>query len=164
MNNFSFEKVSDPEKNKLDNIKSTAYLTVMEMVTFTETTGTGTYTGVVTVPANSIIIDVVWKNDALWTAATSATLNVGDANDADGYFAGVDLKTAPLAASVTVPTSISSLLADTGSGAYKGLQKYSTSAQVITATVVTLGATGNAGRSKMFVTYATPVGVSATKA
>lgn len=152
------------ELNKCDGIPATAYQTVMEMRSFTETATAGTYTGVVTVPANSLIIDVVWKNNALWTAATSATLCVGDADDADGYFKDINLKTAPLAASVTVPTSISSLLEDTGSGAYKGLQKYSTAAQVITATVVTVGETGDAGMSSLFVTYSTPTAVVATKA
>ena len=152
------------ELNKCDGIPATAYQTVMEMRSFTETAGAGTYTATVTVPANSLVIDVVWKNTALWTAATSATLIVGDADDADGYFKDIDLKSAPLAATAGVPTSISSLLEDNGSNAYKGMQKYSTAAQVITATVTTEGVTGNTGRSYLFVTYATPTAIAATKA
>jgi len=152
------------EQKKSDAIPATAYQTGMEKRRFTETATAGTYTATVTIPANSLVVDVIWKNTALWTAATSATLDVGDADDANGYFAAIDLKTAPLAATPTVPTSISSLLEDTGSGAYKAMQKYSTSAQVITATVVTVGETGDAGRSSLFVTYATPTAVAATKA
>ena len=155
---------SAAELNKCDGISATAYQVVSEMVTFTETEGAGTYTGAVTVPAGSIVHDVVWKNDSLWTATTSATLNVGDTDDADGYFSAIDLKAAPLAATAAVPTSISSLLEDAGSGAYKGLQKYSATAQVITASVVTDGAAGDAGVSRMFVTYSTPTAVAAIKA
>ena len=152
------------ELNKCDGIPATAYQTMMEMRSFTETAGAGTYTATVTVPANSLIIDVVWKNTALWTATTSATLVCGDADDADGYFKDIDLKSAPLAATAGVPTSISSLLEDTGSNTYKGMQKFSTAAQVISAVVTTEGVTGNTGRSYLFVTYATPTATAATKA
>ena len=154
------------ELNKCDGIPTTAYQIVMELVTFEETTGAGTYTGVVTVPANSLVLDVVWINTELWTVATSATLNVGDADDSDGYFVALDLKIEPAKATPTNPVSYSSFKSDAGGkgGSYKGLQKQSTSAQVITATIVTVGATGDAGRSKMFVRYATPTAVAATKA
>lgn len=153
------------ELNKCDGISSTAYQTVMEMVTFTETTGAGTYTGVITVPANSLILDVIWKNTSLWTATTSATLNVGDEDDPDGYFANIDLKTEPAVATPTNPVGFSSFKSDAGSkaGSYAGLLKHSTSPQVIIAEIVTVGDSGNAGRSCIFVTYSTPTSVEATK-
>jgi len=153
------------EINKCDGISATAYQTVMEMVTFKESNGAGTYTGTITVPAHSIVLDVVWKNVKLWTASTSATLNVGDADDTDGYFASVDLKTEPAEATSTSPVSWSSFQSDAGgkAGAYAGLQKYSTSAQTITATVVTVGSTGEVGESYLFVIYSTPTAVEATK-
>ncbi len=153
------------EINKCGGISATAYQTVMEMLAFRETTGAGTYRGTITVPANSLILDVVWKNSKLWTATTSATLNVGDEDDPDGYFANINLKAEPVEATPTNPVSWSSFKSDAGTkaGAYAGLRKYSTSAQVITATVVTVGATGDAGISYMFVIYATPIAVNASK-
>jgi hypothetical protein len=135
----------------------------VECISFAESDGAGTYTGEVVVPANSIVLDVVWINDALWTAATSAVLNVGDEDDPDGYFSNIDLKSAPLAATAKAPVSISSFAKDTGSGAYEGVQKYSNTEQTITATIVTTGTTGKTGRSKMFVRYATPVIQEAVK-
>src|SRR5919197_4197218 len=65
-------------------------------VTFTETTGAGTYTGSVTVPAGSTILDIQVQSTALWTAATSATLKVGDGSDDDGRYTGVNLKATDL--------------------------------------------------------------------
>jgi len=157
--------VTVEELDKCDGISATAYQTVMEMITFTETTGAGTYTGVITVPANSLILDIVWKNTKVWTATTTAVLNVGDADDADGYFANIDLKTEPAEVTPINPVSFSSFNSDAGgkAGGYAGLLKHSTSAQVITATAVTVGAAGDAGRSEMFVIYSSPTATEATK-
>jgi hypothetical protein len=129
--------------------------------TFTEA-GAGSYTATVTIPAGSTVLDVYFRNTVLWTAATSAALNVGDGDDADGYFTAIDVKAAPAADTATVPGGVSSLLQGAGSGAYKGVQKYYPSAGMITATIVSVGA-GTAGRSRLLVTYMTPVAVAATK-
>lgn len=133
---------------------------IVQIVDFTETAGAGTYTGAVTIPAGAYILDVLFANTALWTAATSATLNVGDTGDADGIFAAVNLKSAP-----ALGGFLSYQRKDTGVGAYGGtkLLQYS-SEDTITASVVTVGETGEAGRSKMIVTYVNaPSAVAAEK-
>lgn len=129
--------------------------------TFTEA-GAGTYTATVSIPAGSTVLDAYFRNTVLWAAGTSAALNVGDGDDADGYFTAIDVKAAPAADSAGAPGGVSSLLKGTGSGAYKGVQKYYPSAGTITATIVSVGA-GTAGRSRLLVTYMTPAAAAAVK-
>lgn len=145
--------------NKLASIAAGGYLQVVESRSFTETAGAGTWTATVTIPAGAILIDVLFTNTALWTSQTSATLNVGDGGDADGFFAGVDVKSAPAAGA-----TISALLQSTGSGDLKGAYKVYATEGTITATIAKVGSTGTAGRSTMHVIYALPTAVAATKA
>jgi hypothetical protein len=135
---------------------------VAKEVTFTETTGAGTYTGTVTIPAGCTVLDVVWRNTALWTATTSATLNVGDADTVNGYFSAINVKAAPVADTAGMG-GISNFKGDTGAGAYSGKTKYYAAQGLITATVVTVGGTGNAGRSRLVVTFLQPQPTVATK-
>lgn len=115
---------------------------------FTETTGAGTYTATVEVPAGYSVLDVRWLTTALWTAATSAVLNIGDADDADGYYAAIDLKTYP----ALVTGNPYGFTANSNGGPHVyGSGKYYGSGGTITATVTTVGATGSAGRSRMLV-------------
>jgi hypothetical protein len=134
----------------------------VEERTFVETAGTATYTGLVNLPANATVLDVRWSNQALWTAGTSATLNVGDADDLNGYIEGVDLLAAPIA-DVNGAGGISSFLKDTGTGAYKGLTKYSAATHTIQAVVVAVGTGGTTGRSRLTVIYAVPVTSAASR-
>ncbi len=139
-------------------IGNTAYVTRH----FTESTGAGTYTATVTIPSGATLVDCRWANIALWTATTSATLNVGDGDDSDGYFIAINVKAAPAAGA----TGVGSVAGDTGSGAYAGLRKNYPSGGTITATVVTVGAAGAAGKSILTVEYqlGAPAGAEATKA
>lgn len=121
--------------------------TSVREMTFTETTGAGVYTATVPVAAGYSVLDMRVLSTALWTALTSATLDVGDADDADGYFDGVDLKNAP----VVVAGDGYGLTLSGDGGAYTG-GKYYEEAGTITATVTTVGATGNAGRTRILVT------------
>jgi hypothetical protein len=151
------------ELNKADNIPATAYFEVVEEVLFTETAGAGTYTGTVALPAGAVLLDVIWHNTALWTAATSATLKVGTGADDDMFFTGVDVKAAP-AADVNGAGGISAAKNDTGSGVAGGKTAYFATQTNVVAVVTTVGLTGNAGRSRLFVKYAVPTSVNAVKA
>lgn len=114
---------------------------------FTEN-GAGTYTVTVAIPAGAWVEDVIFFNTAAWTAATSATLNVGDSGDTDGIFAAINTKTTP-----TTGDFISYSRKDTGVGAYAGTKAlYYSTADTITATITSVGA-GTAGRSKLVVQY-----------
>jgi len=116
--------------------------------TFTETATAGTYTATVSVPAGYTVLNMDWINSAVWNNTTSATLNVGDNDDPDGYFDAVDLKTAPAAAA-----RLSSLpnLPGAPYGDYCGAPKAYSGAKTITATVVTVHAVGDTGRSTFIV-------------
>jgi len=123
--------------------------------------GEGTYTATITIPAGAIVTDVRWMNSVLWDSATSAGLDVGDVADPNGYIAGVDLKTAPVA-DVNGAGGISSFLKDTGTGAYKGLTVSYPTGGTITAVVTAVGA-GSAGRSKLIVILVNPFNVAPVK-
>lgn len=134
-------------------------------VTFTETAGAGTYTGIVSIPAGSTLIDIQVQSTALWAAATSATMIVGDGDDDNGFYTGIDLKATDLLVAEVIR------FGSTGGkeGAYivnatGELNSYSATARSIIGTIATVGATGTTGRTRMLVLYVTPVATAATKA
>ena len=132
-------------------------------VTFTAT-GAGTYTGSVSVPAGSTLLDIQVQSPALWDSAVSALMNVGDTGDADGFYAAIDLKATDLLVDEVIR------FGSTGGkeGAYivtatGELNSYSATARTITGVIVATGA-GSAGRTRMLVLYVTPTSNAATKA
>jgi hypothetical protein len=125
-------------------------------VTFTETTGAGTYTGSVSLPAGATVVDVIVNGVALWTATTSASLIVGDVADPDGFYVATDLKATDLLAG----ESLSFSYAGGKAGAYLTVgtnthvaPRYSATARVISGIVTTVGAAGTAGRTRMTVLW-----------
>lgn len=152
------------DSNGRQGLVSLATLAGAEERTFTETTGAGTYTGSVTVPAGATILDIIVNGVALWDTATSATMKVGDATDDDGYYTAINLKATDLLAG----ESISFALAGGKAGAYiansQVSPRYSASERVISGVVTTVGASGSAGRTRMTVVWALPGGGSALAA
>lgn len=139
---------------------------VAKEVTFTETAGAGTYTGSVTIPAGATVVNVIVHQAALWTAATSAAMEVGDATDPDGYFTAIDLKATDLLAGESVDFSKGGGKegAYLAGGGTHWTSRYYSAGGVVSGIVTTVGATGNAGRTRMTVLYTTPTPVAATKA
>lgn len=139
------------EINRLAGLGGTPLVAVER--TFTETTGAGVYTGSVTVPANATIFDVVVNGISLWTATTSATMTVGDAGNASGFFAAVNLKATDLLAG----ESLSFDEAGGKAGAYiansQVSPRFSSTSRVISGVVTTVGAAGAAGVTRMTVIY-----------
>lgn len=133
-------------------------------LTFTETAGAGTYTGEVAIPAGAWLLDIMVQNVALWTAATSASLEVGDATDPDGFYTAVDLKATDLLAGETLSFAKAGGVEGAYITATHVLGRYSAAARVITASVVTVGGSGTAGRTRVLVQYLDPGDVAATKA
>lgn len=127
---------------------------VIERV-FTGTSAAGTYTGSVSVPAGATIHDIVVNGVALWNSGTSASMDVGDVADPNGYFAGIDLKATDLLAG----ESISFDQAGGKAGAYiansQVSPRYSATARVISGTIVTVG-TLTTGATRMTVVYSLP--------
>lgn len=122
-------------------------------VLFTETTGAGTYTGTIELPAGARIIDIGVDGIALWTATTSASMIVGDGADDNGFFTATDLKATDLLAG-----EINNIEHPGGkAGAYIAAEQrvlYSASARNIIGVVTTVGAAGSAGRTRLYVVYA----------
>ncbi len=140
-------------------------------VSFTETTGAGVYTGSVSVPAGATITDIIISAIALWTATTSATLKVGDAGVDNRFYTGVDLKATDLLGGETLsfdgPGGKQGADLDAPAAGAQQRNLYSAAARVISGIVTTVGAAGNAGRTRMTVQYTTTgsgVVAAATKA
>lgn len=134
---------------------------LFEEVTFTETTGAGTYTGSVTVPGNSWLLDIKLYNTVYWTATTTALMDVGDVADPDGWFTQINLKATDIVAGADAEVidfnnpggkEGAYLVTATGERALM----YAATARVISGIVVTVGAAGNAGRTRMVVIYTDP--------
>lgn len=133
---------------------------IVEEVTFTETAlgAAGTFTGTIDLPAGAYLLDVAVQAVALWDDGTAAALNVGDGDDADGFFAAVNLK----ATDLTVGQSISFSHQGGKGGAYfSGTNthvdgRYNAAAREITGVVTVTDGDGTAGRTRMVVMYAMP--------
>lgn len=151
--------VSAAELNKLDGIKTYGAITVTETRTFTET-GAGTYTGTIVVPAGSYVLDVAVHGIALWDAASSASMIVGDTDD-DGFFTATNLKATDLLAG-----EVNNFEHPGGkAGVYIASEQrvlYNAAERTINGIVTSVGA-GSAGRTHLVVTYVTPTAVAATK-
>lgn len=141
---------------------------ISEEVHFTET-GAGTYTGSVSVPAGATLLDVIVHAVALWDAATSASMDVGDATDPNGIYAGIDLKATDLLAGESIGFGYTGGKegADLDGGEAAGdhiRRRYLATARVISGVVTSVGA-GTLGRTRMTVVYSLPkTPVAATKA
>ena len=136
-----------------------------QSVLFTEA-GAGTYTGTVALPAGAVVVDVIVHAIALWAAATSADMIVGDAVNDDGFFTGVDLKATDLLAAESISFAQTGGLegADIDSPAAGAhvRRRYLATARNIIGKVVSVGA-GTTGRTLMTVVYTVPVPAAAVK-
>jgi hypothetical protein len=162
LNQLAGAGISAAELAKL-NIAAAAAITLTQEVTFTETSGAGTYTGTMSLPAGARIIDIGCDGQALWDSAGACALIVGDGTDPDGFFTSTDLKATDLLAG-----EINNLEHPGGkAGAYIASEQrnlYSATARDIIAVVTQASGTGTAGRTRVYVTYAVPTATAATKA
>jgi len=133
-------------------------------IVFTEAGAAGVYTGSHVLPAGACLHDIIVNGVALWTAGTSATMTVGDAGNASGYFTGVNLKATDLLAG----ESISFDQAGGKAGAYiansQVSPRYSATERTISGVITTVGTTGNAGRTRMTIVYSLPLSDNTTDA
>jgi len=129
----------------------------------------GTWTATWTIPARAVITDIILCGVALWNAGTTAVLDVGDADDPDGWFSQVDLKGSELSVDAAVNFSHSGNVegayltsADTASAATTN--RYSASEKTITATITTVGTAVSTGETIITVKYAfEPAGAGGMK-
>lgn len=138
------------QSNVAPNIETAGLASNMATMYFTETSGAGTFTASVTLPERALVEDVIIINDAVWNSQTSATLIVGDSDDADGFFTAINAKTTPAATAAGAPVSQSYL---GGAGAYAGGKKYYAGGDTITGVITKVGSTGTAGRTRVIVKF-----------
>jgi len=136
-----------------------------QSVLFTEA-GAGTYTGTVALPAGAVVVDIIVHAIALWAAATSAEMIVGDAVDDNGFFTGVDLKATDLLAAESISFAQTggkegADLDDPAAGAHVR-RRYLATARNIIGKIVSVGA-GTTGRTLMTVIYTVPDPEAAVK-
>lgn len=129
-------------------------------VLFTEA-GAGTYTGTISLPAGSRIIDIGVDGIALWNSAGAVTMIVGDTDD-NGFFTSTDLKATDLLAG-----EINNLEHPGGkAGVYIASEQrvlYSASARDIIGVVTVASGSGTTGRTRLYVVYAVVDAAAAVK-
>jgi hypothetical protein len=143
-------------------------------VLFTETVAGATFTGAITIPAGSVVLDILAIPIALWDG-TSSSLKIGDADD-DGYFATVDLTATDLVLGERLQAASDNFWGATngahlttagrfGPQSGTGTGGYYVSAGTITGVVTKTAATGTGvGRTLLTVTYASLHEVAAATA
>lgn len=136
-------------------------------VSFTEASAATSYTGTIPVPAGSLVLDIQFRTTVLWDG-TSASLVIGDDDDADGYLTATDLKATDMLVGEVFQMAgqTEGWLGNNGvylvaATALKSATYYAAANNIIG--VVTPGAAdGTAGRSFMHVFYANPTLVAST--
>lgn len=143
---------------------------VVEEIVLNEADGSaaGVYSGSITIPSNSYVIDVLVHNVALWTAGTSATLIVGDGVDDDCYFTGVDLEATDLLAGEGIDFNLpggqqgADVVETLTEGTPNTLvatqlkRSFLTDSRTITAKVTTVGTAAATGITRVIVIHARP--------
>jgi hypothetical protein len=144
---------------------------VSQEITFTEVAtlaAAGTYTGTVTLPAGSTLVDIIISGVAVWNDGTSASMEIGNEDDPDGYFTAVNLVAAQdLLAGESI--NFDKQGATGGADATAGtsthiMDRYSAAAMVITATVAVGAGLGTTGRTRVTVLYSLPTSAYVTAA
>ncbi|MBA7590957.1 hypothetical protein ES708_33101 [subsurface metagenome] len=142
--------------------KAIANLVQAKEVTFTEVAGDGVYTGSVTLPAGSTLVDIIIHAVAEWTAETSAAMIVGDATTPNGFFNAIDLKGTDLVAGESINFAHAggkhgADLDEAAAGAHVR-RRYLTAERVISGEITTVDAAeaGGLGRTRMTVLWIAP--------
>lgn len=152
------------ELNKLDG-QNPVYA---KEVTFTETSGAGTYTGAVVVPAGATLVDIIVTGVALWDNSGTAVMKVGiDGDDDDTFYTAVNLKATDLLANESL--SFANAGGKAGSSIHDSQvdDRYHASERTISGIITTSSTGGSAGRTRMTVLWSKPAAgdiTAATKA
>ena len=116
----------------------------------------GVYSISTIIPAGAYIQDIQVHTDTLWDSDTSATLIVGDSDDDNGFYTGVNAKATDLVAN----EGLSFYHLGGKEGAYVTdnngvMTQYSSSARTVTAQMTTVGA-ATAGVTRIVVIWVKP--------
>lgn len=149
---------------------------ISKTILFTENATSVTHTGTIALPANSVLHDIIVTSTALWTDST-ASLVVGDADSANGWFTATDLAATDLLVGESLRASDATtgwggkngtyLVAATGVFGQTGVTKtasFTTAGFSVIGVVSVTTPSGTAGRTYMTVLYSVPVVTAATVA
>jgi hypothetical protein len=125
-------------------------------VTFTETSGAGTYTGSVSLPAGATIEEIIVNGVALWNNAGACTMKVGDVATDNGYYTAIDLKATDLLAGESLSFSMAGGKAGSYIANAQVSPRYSATARVISGIITTASTGGSTGRTRMTVIWSAP--------
>lgn len=143
-------------------VPTTGYKVSQVAVLFTQTTGAGVYTGTISLPAGSNILDVAVHGLALWDGDTTSAMVVGDGDSANGFYTTGSLK----AAGILLAGEVNNIEHPGGvAGTYLAAEQrvlYSAAVRNVIGVITQVG-TGSTGRTLLIVTYATPVSKAAVK-
>lgn len=130
--------------------------------------GAGVYVADFIIPAGTEIYDIVVTAEALWSAATSALLEVGEVADPDGFYTAVNVKATDLLAGESVSLQSATVIGGKG-GAYTTVgtsthmgPRFSAAERTVTARVTSVGA-GTAGRTRVSVLFFGPQSTEITQ-
>ena len=132
--------------------------------TFTETSGAGTYTASVVVPADAWILDIIVHGVAVWNPSGAVDMDVGVTGTATAYFDITSIKAAgDLLAAESI--SFSETGAENGTLQATNYARYSATARTVNGIITAVGTAGTTGRTRMLVVWALPSSsTAATKA
>ena len=117
----------------------------------------GTYAADVSIPAGAYVIDVQIHGVALWNAGTSASLEVGDADDADLYYTAVNCKATDLAAGEVLSFGHDGGTLGVGNTDDNGLiAGYQSAFRQIKASLVCAGTVCTTGETRIVVVWIKP--------
>ena len=155
--------VSTDKDNEVHGVKidPTHGVVQSQELLFTEADGSaaGVYTGTVELPAGATLIDIIVHQVALWTAATDASLIVGDTVDPDGFYTATSLKATDLLADESMSFdkqgAQGGAFLTVGTSTHISDRRKATAAlNKVVAEVTTTGAVGTAGITRILVVYA----------
>ena len=117
----------------------------------------GDYEASVKVPAGSYITDVLVAGVAVWNAGSSATLIVGDADDDDLYYTGVNASASDLAAGEVLSFGHDGGKKGAGNTDDNGLVgSYQSAIRQVTCKMTLVGTAATTGETRIVVVWVKP--------
>ncbi len=140
----------------------------------------GTHSASFVIPAGAVLLDILVTQEAVWDDGSGAAMVIGDAADADGYFASTNVKATDLVVGEVLSMMQGSIDTDGMWGGKQGAYLvaatgrrgpvsgnfgiYQTAGSTITATVTVSDGDGTAGKTRVVVLYVVPKEVTVTNA
>jgi hypothetical protein len=140
--------------------KGAAVIVEEALFTATDITVAGSLSASIAIPAGATILDILVRSTELWNSGTSDTLIVGDDDDPDGFYTGVDLQSGGellVGEILTFDTGATAAVENTGAylnHAGAGRDTYRATANNVIGKITSVGTIPTTGSLIMQVVYA----------